>query len=259
MTLHDPTAFLGWLSPHSIEWYQQLSALQHMYTYTWNSTISNPNGEVIFDEEVEEMIKNKKVLDVGCGHGDFTLHCSSFAKEIVGFDVTENFLDIANAHKKANLSYIVGNTKQGLPFKNGEFDSAFIRKGPTSAYPSLARIVKKGGTIIGLHPGDNSGIELPQIFPNLFEQSSGTPILDKINDQLENSKFTSYKVEHIACTEYLHSSIDVLKLRCFGQTPQVYERLKKENLSEVTKNFNDNRTKQGLAITFSRYIIRIIV
>ncbi|SDO09484.1 23S rRNA (guanine745-N1)-methyltransferase [Psychrobacillus sp. OK028] len=257
MTLLDPTKLSGWLSPHSIEWYHQLSELQRIYTYPWNNTLSKPNGESIFDEEVRKMVKNRKVLDVGCGHGEFTFHCSSIAKEIIGFDVTENFLEIAKAHKKANLSFVVGNIKQGLPFEKGEFDSAYIRKGPTSAYSYLTEIVRKGGTILGLHPGDESGKELPQLFPDLFQESSGTPILDKINGQLGISSFTSTELEHVTSTEYLHSPLDVLKLRCFGQTAQVFERLKKEDLVEITRIFDKNRTEQGLAITFSRYIVRL--
>jgi len=259
MTLHDPTTFTGWLSPHSVEWYQQLSELQRIYTYTWNATFPMPNGESVFDKEVRKMIEGRKVLDVGCGHGEFTFHCSSIAKEIVGFDVTDNFLEIAKVHKKANLSFVAGNTKLGLPFEKDEFDSAYIRKGPTSAYPSLREIVKKGGTILGLHPGDESGKEMSRIFPNLFKESSGTPTLNKINKQLEMSSFTSTELEHVACTEYLHSPIDVLKLRCFGQKTSVYERLKEENLSEITKLFDENSTKKGLAITNSFYIVRLIV
>ncbi|MGN7400107.1 methyltransferase domain-containing protein [Cytobacillus praedii] len=49
------------------------------------------------------MIINKKVLDVGCGHGDFTLKCSLLAKEIVNFDVTENLIKIRLENKQANL------------------------------------------------------------------------------------------------------------------------------------------------------------
>ncbi|QUG42904.1 methyltransferase domain-containing protein [Psychrobacillus sp. INOP01] len=259
MTLYNPTTFLGWLSPHSIEWYQQLSELQRIYTYTWNSTHTKPNGESMFDEEVRKMVKDRKVLDVGCGHGEFTLQCSSIAKEIVGFDVTENFLEVAKVNEKSNLSFIVGNTKQGLPFEKDEFECAYIRKGPTSAYPALSKVVMKGGTILGLHPGDGSAKELPLIFPNLFDHSFGTPILNKIYQQLEISSFTSAELEHVTSTEYLHSPIDVLKIRCFGQTASVFERLKKENFSEITKIFEKNSTKQGLPITFSRYIVRLTI
>ena len=257
--LNNPTTFSGWLTPHSIEWYQQLSELQRVYKYTWESTISTPSGESIFDGEVTKMIKNKKVLDVGCGHGEYTRYCSSFTKQIVGFDITENFLDIARVNEQPNLSFVVGNTKHGMSFEKEEFECAYIRKGPTSAYPPLTEIVQKGGTILGLHPGDEHGKELPQIFPNLFEQSSGTPILDKINNQLENSNFTFSEIVHVTSAEYLHSPLDVLKFRCFGQKTSVYERLKKEDLEGVSKVFDENSTKQGLAVTHSRYIVRLTI
>ena len=67
--LSNPTTFSEWLTPHSIEWYEQLSDLQRIYKYNWNSTFTIPNGESVFDEELMKLIKNKKVLDVGCGHG----------------------------------------------------------------------------------------------------------------------------------------------------------------------------------------------
>ena len=257
--LNNPTIFSDWLTPHSIEWYDQLSDLQCVYKYNWSSTITMPNGESVFDEEVAQLIKDKKVLDVGCGHGEFTRYLSSIAKQIVGFDVTENFLEFAKVNEKPNLSFVVGNTKHGMPFEKEEFECAYIRKGPTSAYPSLAEIVQKGGIILGLHPGDDFGKELPQIFPKLFEQSSGTPFLDKIELQLENSKYTSSEIEYIVSTEYLHSPLDVLKLRCFGQKISVYDKLKQEDLEEVTKLFDENSTTQSLAVTNSFYIVRLIV
>ncbi|WP_456278999.1 class I SAM-dependent methyltransferase [Bacillus sp. AK128] len=259
MVLLNPTTLANWLPPHSIEWYKQISNLQGKYTYPWNSTLTEPNGESIFDKEVVQSIVDKKVLDVGCGHGEFTLKCSSFAKEIVGFDVTDDFVKIGKENKKKNVSFVVGNTKNGLPFEPDEFDFAYNRKGPTSAYPSLRKVVKKGGKLIGLHPGDELGKELPILFPNLFETLQGTPILDRIYQRLEISNFSHIDVKAINSIEYLHTPLDVIKLRCFGQTPKVYETLKEENQSEISKIFEQNTTKEGLPITFSRYIVRVIV
>ncbi|WHY86805.1 methyltransferase domain-containing protein [Neobacillus novalis] len=250
---------VNWLPPHSIEWYKQLSNLQGKYIYSWNSTLTEPIGESIFDKEVVQIIVNKKVLDVGCGHGEFTLKCSSVAKEIVGFDVTDHFVKAGKENKKKNVSFVVGNTKDGLPFEPDEFDFAYNRKGPTSAYPSLRKVVKNGGELIGLHPGDELGKELPLLFPNLFETLQGTPILDTINQRLEISKFSHSEVEVVNSIEYLHTPLDVIKLRCFGQNPIVYETLKEENLSDISKIFEQNTTNEGLPITFSRYIVRAIV
>nr|WP_246879995.1 methyltransferase domain-containing protein [Bacillus suaedae] len=247
------------MSPHSIEWYKQLSNLQGKYTYSWNSTITEPNGESIFDKEVVQNILDKKVLDVGCGHGEFTLECSPFAKEIVGFDVTDNFVKIGRENKRKNVTFVLGNTKSGLPFEPNEFDFAYNRKGPTSAYPSLKKVVKKGGKLLGLHPGDELGKELPLLFPELFETLQGSPILDTIYQRLDLSNFSHKEVEVVNSIELLHTPLDVIKLRCFGQDPKIYEALIEENLSEISKIFERNTTKEGLPITFSRYIVRAIV
>ncbi|MEK3766209.1 MULTISPECIES: class I SAM-dependent methyltransferase [unclassified Solibacillus] len=259
MSLTDPTTISSWLRPHSIEWYQQLSDIQGKYTYSWESTLSEPNGDSIFDEEVTKIITNKKVLDVGCGHGDFTKKNGLVAKEIIGFDVTNNFIKAGLENKPTNVSFVLGSTKESLPFEMNEFDCAYIRKGPTSAYPLLSNIVKKGGKIIGLHPGDDTNQELPNLFPNLFENSIGTPILDNIQQRLELSNFSYFSIEVINSTEFIHTPIDILKLRCFGQHPSIYETLRKKDLQKTARIFEQHATERGLPITFSRYVIRVTV
>ena len=260
MKLINPTTLEGWLQPHSIQWYKQLSEIQGKYIYPWSSTLTEPNGESIFDKAVAQIIANKKVLDVGCGHGEFTHQCSLVAKEIVGFDVTDHFIKQARIkNKKSNVSFVVGNTKNALPFEADEFDCAYIRKGPTSAYSSLNKVIKKNGEIIGLHPGDESGKELSLLFPNLFEYSQGTPILDAINQRLDINNFSNSKIEVINSVEYIRSPLDILKLRCFGQHTSIYETLKEKNLDEIAKTFEQNATVDGLPITFSRYIVRSTV
>ncbi|WP_042471779.1 methyltransferase domain-containing protein [Bacillus ndiopicus] len=259
MTLHNPTTFSNWLAPHSLEWYEQLGILQQRYEYSWASSLTEPNGESIFDELVAQSIVDKKVLDVGCGHGEFTLKCSLLAKEIIGFDVTNHFIQTGLNNTRPNASFIVGNTKDGLPFQTNEFDCAYIKKGPTSAYPSLKNVVKQGGSVIGLHPGDASGKELPLLFPNLFELSTGTPILDTIKERLVSSDFSDAAIETINTIEYFETPLDILKLRCFGQQPSIYESLKEKNLYEITTIFEQHATENGLPITFSRYIVKAII
>ena len=259
MNLTDPRTLNGWLPPHSLEWYKQLSEVAGDYRYSWKSKLAEPNGESIFDHEVMQIIQGKKVLDVGCGHGQFTIKCGSFAKEIVGFDVTEAFIQNGLNKKMNNVSYVLGNTKNSLPFDENEFDCVYIRKGPTSAYLHLKRVTKDGGTILGLHPGDEMNKELPFLFPNLFESTIGTPILNQLHERLSNSHLSSYAIETINTTEYIESPNDVLKLRCFGQLPAIYEQLKEKDLQTITSIFNQHETAKGLPITFSRYIVRAIV
>lgn len=47
MTLINPSSLGKWLPPHSLEWYKQLNDLQGKYTYSWDSTLTEPNGESI--------------------------------------------------------------------------------------------------------------------------------------------------------------------------------------------------------------------
>lgn len=258
--LTDPMTHTDWLSPHSFAWYAQLGKLQGEYSYPWNSTMTEPNGETIFTEEVSQMVRNKKVLDVGCGHGDFTIRWSSTVKQIVGLDVTRDFIETSEHSNLANVSFVMANTTEQLPFEAEEFDCAYNRKGPTSAYLDLKRIIKKGGQILALHPGDNLSPELPQLFPSLFEPLvEGTPILDKINSRLLEAMFTEADIEKVTHVQYLHEPLDVVKLRCFGQTPSVHERVMNESMPEIEKIFMEYATERGLATTFNYYIVRATV
>ncbi|GGE57070.1 class I SAM-dependent methyltransferase [Priestia taiwanensis] len=260
MNLLNPTVHKDWLLPHSKEWYAQLGTLYGEYSYTWASTLTEPNGETIFDEEVFNAASDKVVLDMGCGHGAFTLQCGTVAKEVVGFDVTDGFVLTGNASRKKNVRFVQGDSKKVLPFAPEIFDMAYVRKGPTSAYLLLSGVVKKGGSVLGLHPGDKGGIELPSLFPNLYDpHPEGALVLDRLKERLARSKFEHVEIEVVNSEEWLRAPVDVLKLRCFGQHPSIYNMLVEENLEEVTNVFEKYRTERGLCVTFSRYIVRATV
>jgi SAM-dependent methyltransferase len=253
------TSIPGWLTPHSLDWYEQLGRLEGKYLYPWESFIAEPNGESIFDSEAEKMAANKKVLDVGCGEGRFTLKCAEAAKEIVGVDAVEPFIREGNRQRNHNVSFIVASTKNGLPFTNKEFDIAYIRKGPTSAYPLLKKAVKDGGQILGLHPGDSQGMELPGLFPLLFEEKTGTPILKGLENRVEKSNFTHATIEEVTSIEYLKTPQDVIRLACFGQLPSITAFIAEKHLPEISRIFNQHAAAGGLAATHSRYIVRAVV
>ncbi|WP_103109163.1 class I SAM-dependent methyltransferase [Brevibacillus reuszeri] len=258
--LTNPKNHPDWIAPHSLNWYAQLASLSAEYVYPWRSTVAEPNGESLFTQEVAYMVQNKKVLDIGCGHGAFTLRWASVARELVGVDVTNRFVQTAKEMKQPNVSFVVSNTKEPLPFAAGEFDCAYNRKGPTSAYLHCKQVIKAGGQILGLHPADQLFAELPEWFPDLFEpHPSGTPILDLLQDRLRQASFSHVDIESVTSTEYILSPLDVIKLRCFGQQPSVTEQAIAQHLESVQRIFDQHTTANGLPVTFAHYFVRVIV
>ncbi|MGE5654972.1 MAG: class I SAM-dependent methyltransferase [Bacillota bacterium] len=240
-----------------MSWYARLGTTKGKYFYPWSSTISEPNGETIFTKEVAAMVVGKKVLDVGCGHGEYAMSWNPVAKEVVGLDAIDTFLPRAMADKPANISFVVANTRNGLPFAAGEFDCAYTRRGPGSAYADLKRVVKPGGMILGLHPGDGCNSELANHFPVLYDPpASGQPIMDSISAYLHQGGLGDAEIEVITSIEYLHSPEDILRMRCHGQTPALYDYLAAECLAAVTEIFEQHATPLGFPTTFVRYLVR---
>lgn len=259
MALSNPAIHKEWLTPHSLEWYNQLSKQQATYDYPWDSKIHLPTGESIFKQEVLKMIQEMTVLDIGCGDGTFAKECSQYAKFIVGIDATDQFVLTGNSHNLSNVKFVVGNTKEALPFQRDTFDCVYNRKGPTSSYPLLSEVVKKGGTVVGLHPGDANGKELVKWFPNFFAEVKGKPILEKLELQLSKSEISNYQIKEVHSTEYLKMPIDVVKYRCFGQTKPLIEDVINQELEEISKIFSRYKTSEGMPIKHSRYIVRAVI
>lgn len=254
--LYDPSTHPDWLTPHSLEWYDQLGSTDGKYTYPWNSTLARPNGENLFDELLAAQIPGKIVLDVGCGHGEFTLQWAQLAAKIVGFDVVDDFLATGEA-LSTGIEFVAGTTKQDLPFADDAFDLAYTRRGPGSWYRFANRIVKPGGKIIGLHPADASWHELPELFPGLFPAPpQGTPILDRIRNYLAESGLADLTIETIFSTETFHRPEDILRFRCFGQQATVAQATHEQALAAVTEIFERHAGANGLPITHACYLVR---
>jgi len=96
---------------------------------------------------------NKKILDLGCGRGDFLLECYREKLEIIGIDVNEKHVEISREKLKKhgfNFDVIQGMGEQ-LPFKETSFD--FINctevlehtNNPEGVLRECYRVLKKDG------------------------------------------------------------------------------------------------------------------
>lgn len=100
-------------------------------------------------------LKNKSILDIGCGSGRFSIALASFsAKKVIGLDLGDEGIKIARKVSKSNniknVKFVKGSALE-LPFKDNSFDFVFckgvlhhtgnLQKGLKEYY----RVMKKNG------------------------------------------------------------------------------------------------------------------
>lgn len=140
-----------------VDWYDMLARKNGGYKNNSIYTLEGISAEQIFEERLIGMLPNfNLVLDAGCGHGDFTLQMSRYAKSIVGFDNSIEMINISQSIKDEsnvkNIDFVYATTKSELPFDDGQFDLIYNRRGPTSIL-NHSRILCSGGTVVGIHSG----------------------------------------------------------------------------------------------------------
>jgi hypothetical protein len=67
--LYDLMKHPEWVPPHSDEWYAQLGG---KYNYSWRSQFEEPTASMVLAQKINSYVDdNSRILDVGCGHGEF--------------------------------------------------------------------------------------------------------------------------------------------------------------------------------------------
>lgn len=223
--------------------------------YTWQHEYEGLSPDEILTNELKPMMKGK-VLDVGCGHGEYTNRWSEYAEEVVGYDMTAGYIETANKHKKSNVRYVVGRTHEGLPFQDNYFDLVYTKKGPTSWFKEGNRIVRPGGRIIMLYVGDQPSGEMAEYFPGWFNPPvEGTPLLDTINKRLEESGLVDIQLRRIEKTIWFPSPEDIVAMMSFGQNEKFHQYVRETFLPQIQKRFDKYASEKGLKSTELYYLI----
>jgi ubiquinone/menaquinone biosynthesis C-methylase UbiE len=109
-------------------------------------------------DQIATKVKDKTVLDAGCGTGYDTHYFAGIAKNIIGIDT--DVADLQQAVKNyqaSNLTYI-GGTIENLPFIDSSFDVVYSSyvvehlKHPEHFFNELHRVLKPRGIMILLVP-----------------------------------------------------------------------------------------------------------
>ncbi|OZB96139.1 class I SAM-dependent methyltransferase [Paenibacillus sp. XY044] len=255
----DPSKHPDWITPHSPEWYSKLNSSVGAYRYPWNSTFEMPNAEMMFAEHLSSRITpDSRVLDVGCGHGDFTSIWGYKAKEVIGIDNRENFIkraEINNNHE--STKYLVVNADDELPFPDHYFDIVYTKKGPW-LYKEASRILKQSGIILGLYHGGTDG-GLRDLFPGLFSPLPYDPYnLDAVEERYklyQSVGLSQVRIRLLEEVEYLSAPEDVLIKKCFGQSEELKDFVWSQCLKGVKEIFYKHATEKGIRVINYHHLI----
>ncbi len=118
------------------------------------------DGSLFINEYVEmpatlsllKNVKNKEILDLGCGPGIYAEILERRGGRVSGIDISSRMIELAKSNAK-NVDFKVG-TVYKLPYKSSSFDivlSTFVVEHferLDNAFQEVNRVLKKGGTFI---------------------------------------------------------------------------------------------------------------
>lgn len=139
--------------------------------------------------EMLEISPGNRVLDVGCGPGNFSRDFAAAAGEglVVGLDASATMLDVAvrrgGGANGANLAYVRGDASE-LPFEDGTFDAVccfaalYLIERPLRALDEIVRVLAPGGRI-ALLASCNRGPLPPAFLGAVTRAVAGVRIFDR--------------------------------------------------------------------------------
>jgi len=105
--------------------------------------------------EMLDISVGDRILDVGCGPGNYTRYLAQLAEEglAIGIDASESMLEVATRRsRRANTAYIHGDAC-ALPFEGEQFDAVccvgviHMLGDPMGALDEMVRVLAPGGRL----------------------------------------------------------------------------------------------------------------
>lgn len=169
-------------------------------------------------------LEGKKVLDVGCGGGQYMEYFLNKNAEIVGIDYSEKMIEMAKAYlgdkkkdnKKFKYTLLKADAKK-LPFLSNTFDLVvgiglleYLSK-PQKALSEIHRVLKEDSYALLSFSKKESPFFLLRIFPGsilrniLFKLPQLTTVFSLKDTKLflENNHLKLLKIDEVLYTEYL--------------------------------------------------------
>jgi len=180
-------------------------------------TLDGSDGEREFDCELINRAHGRKVLDVGCGPGEFTLRVGRIAKTVTGIDTSKVALEFAKRNlarsRLENVAFRYGDAGK-LPFRDSSFDLAYSRRGPASDskqnLTEIFRVLRRGGVFMEITIGERDKQNVARIFRRGQKLGFKGQVSDVKKRWLEQVGFKISEARDYLATEIFHSMNDLI-------------------------------------------------
>jgi SAM-dependent methyltransferase len=243
------------------------------FVHAYDSYVEDGNGEDFFVELLDDLVSDRTdVLDVGCGHGEFTLGLAARAHSAVGVDrdaaVVELARELAEEQGIGNVRFehaqLAGPAEDRpggpLPLASHSIDLVVNRRGPALEryIDDLRRVVRPGTVLVGLHPAGGPPApswadELPT-FRHRFGAIDPSVVASWVIDAAERRSIHDYRLWWLDVPEW------------FASPDALYDKLKFDGApafddvrSEFDAVFDHRGVDRGILLRHQRlaYLVRL--
>ncbi len=179
--------------------------------------LDGSDGEYEFDHEILKRARGSKVLDVGCGPGEFSLRVARIAKSVTGIDTSQVALEFAKRNlARSDLKNVAFRhcDARKLPFPGESFDLVYSRRGPGSdskhTLTEILRVLRRGGTFMEITIGERDKQNLAEIFGRGQMLGFKGQVSTVKKEWLEKVGFKNSVARDYLGTEVFHSMGDVI-------------------------------------------------
>lgn len=184
---------------------------------------------------VDEMFKDKDVLDIGCGAGGKSLYyLSKGAKSVTGIDVVEKYKEESESLAKElgliGFEFVCGDAS-ATDFKNDSFDTIIMNDAmehvdnPSGVLKEIYRILKPGGKLyvnfppynhpFGAHLSDSIGIPWVHVF--FSEKTLIKSYKELVSDKPDKDMRINFRISKKENGEEYFSYINKMSIKRFNK------------------------------------------
>lgn len=202
-------------------------------------SISDFVGKERLLQTIKKEIENKCVLDLGCGEGYITRKIAKTAKKIIGIDLSQDMIDIANqTNKYNNVSYLILDIKNIEQIKE-TFDVIvislvlhyFTHGELKTVSKKIAKLLRPGGKIyiLGINTDElikhKSSVWIRhKKFQNIkidsFLEIKCLITCGEYKNSYRRVGFYYYKLEHYI-KSFINSGLDLINIKYLSPTKKL--------------------------------------